>query len=184
MNIKSNRIVLTLFLIINVVSIPSVGLAYQNLNQVETNNATTQDESNEILQAKAAGEQDASKDFNQPIWCIVGGAGVTLGGGFGLIAGLGIGMIIDPPEGCELISSGMVLGCIGGYAMGVAAPLYMIYNYDPFIPSTRLLGKSPTYIQSYTDAYKQKARWLRTSNAVGGWVVLTGVFTVANILSY
>ena len=60
------------------------------------------------------------------------------------------------------------LGCVGGL-IGVAAG----YLYEPSPPASALLGKSPEYVVSYTDAYAKKAKGIQGRNAMFGCVLTT-----------
>lgn len=60
----------------------------------------------------------------------------------------------------------MGAGCLFGI-LGVGAA----YIIEPSPKATRLLGKSPEYVAAYTDAYKNKAKSVQTSNA---WIGCLG----------
>jgi hypothetical protein len=51
--------------------------------------------------------------------------------------------------------------------LGVAAA----YLIEPTPPASRLLGKSPEYIQAYTDCYKSAAKSVQTNKAITGCIV-------------
>ena len=57
----------------------------------------------------------------------------------------------------------------GGCAGGVLVFLFS-HIHEPSPPASALLGKSPEYVASYTDAYQAKARKLQTSRAMWGCV--------------
>lgn len=57
-------------------------------------------------------------------------------------------------------------GCFGG-----VVGLIVAYAVQPAPPATRLLGKSPEYVASYTDAYQERAKMVQTNNALLGCVV-------------
>ena len=42
---------------------------------------------------------------------------------------------------------------------------------NPTVPSDRLLGKSPKYVNTYTDAYKRSIKDQRMEMSATGWVV-------------
>ena len=54
-------------------------------------------------------------------------------------------------------------GCLGGVVGVIVA-----YAVEPSPPVTRLLGKSPEYVASYTDAYREKAKNGQVISALGG----------------
>ena len=59
-------------------------------------------------------------------------------------------------------------GClIGILAVGAA------YLVKPNPPASKLVGKSPEYIASYSDCYKEKASSIQTSSSMYGCVVGT-----------
>ena len=59
---------------------------------------------------------------------------------------------------------------LGGCLSGIVVPM-IAYGVELPPPVTRLLGKSPEYVASYTDAYKAKAKTLRVKSALGGCIV-------------
>lgn len=104
------------------------------------------------VQAEAiiAAEQDANKDINKPFWF---GAGCFLSGLFFLPVPFGY---IVPPAG--------VVGT---------------YFYRPAPPLSRLIGKSPEYVDAYTSAYELKrgniqAQWA-SAGCLGGCLTVTVV---------
>ena len=173
MRLSSTFHVLVFWTVVLIFSMPFVTLAQQNPAEAEI--AVIQGTHAMILEAKAAAERDASNDFNLPLWLIAGGAGVTALGGIGFFAGCAIGLIIDSPQGCELISSGMVLGGLAGYGIGLSAPLYGIYKYKAAVPSERLIGKSPEYIEVYTNTYRRKLGLLRATRAGMGVLLISAL---------
>ena len=72
------------------------------------------------------------------------------------------------------IGGNFVLGLVGGCVLG-SVGLFGAYLYEPQVPASRLMGKSPEYIMFYTDAYKARARDLHLRSAfigcLGGSVV-------------
>ena len=108
------------------------------------------------VQAEAitAAEQDANKDVNKPLWF---GAGCILSGLFFLQEPFGY---IAPPAG--------IVGT---------------YFYRPAPPPSRLIGKSPEYVDAYTSAYQLKrgsiqAQWA-SAGCLGGCLTVTAVILVA-----
>ena len=92
---------------------------------------------------------------------------------------------------------GMCLSCVGAsyftfsanptiaLAATVLTPIVglgAIYSHQPGPPVERLIGKSPEYVSTYTDAYKSKARSLRTKSAAFGAVTGCGVLTGVTIV--
>ena len=62
----------------------------------------------------------------------------------------------------------MLIGAVAGGLL----PLVGIYSYKGPPPAERLIGKSPEYVELYTNAYTAKARSIRIKSAAGG--VATG----------
>ena len=70
------------------------------------------------------------------------------------------------------------------FAAGCVAPgLGTIASYvvEPTPPAGRLMGKSPEYVASYTDAYKAKSKNLQTRTALMGCAVGCGVSAVGYV---
>jgi len=68
------------------------------------------------------------------------------------------------------------LGFLGGVITIAIAALI-----TPNVPQTALLGKSPEYVATYSDAYISKAKKIRLNNALigcGAWAVLWVVLVV------
>ena len=62
-----------------------------------------------------------------------------------------------------------------GGLIGGLAPLLGIYTYQGNPHPERLVGKSPEYVESYTDTYIAKSRSLRTKWAAAGGLIGVGV---------
>ena len=157
-------------------SMSSVTLAQQNSLKVEARAAAEPDAKLISLEVKATAERDAGRDINKPLWFGAGmGIGI-LGTTVGTLAGCAVGSIIDPPSSSGLFyfetSTGQDVGTLIGAAAGCLLPLVGIYSYKGHPPTERLIGKSPEYVELYTDAYTAKSRSIRIKSAAGG--VATG----------
>lgn len=76
-------------------------------------------------------------------------------------------------------SAWFALGCLGGLVAVVAG-----YVYAPSPPAGALIGKSPEYVDSYTDAYVKKAKGIQGRTAMYGCVLNTlGSFALAVALA-
>jgi hypothetical protein len=67
---------------------------------------------------------------------------------------------------------------VGGVAGALIPFILMIYAYEQNPPPQRLIGKSPEYVNFYTDAYRTKARSIRTKSAAadaGGCLLIGGL---------
>ena len=123
-----------------------------------------------IREAEAAAKKDATRDVNQLAWF---GAGMVAGFGFPL-AGYLIG---------EEDSAGELIGAGVGLVVGSSIPPILIYTQKPDLPPERFIGKSPEYIDHYTEIYRKRTRWVRTKAAVGGCFTLglMGITAIAVI---
>ena len=157
-------------------------------------------ETPEIVDARIAAEtdiqttakRDAESDINQLFWCIGGSSLVTFSAVGGAFLGTMLGEALDnprqsldpatDPEGagsfCAVISTGMIYGCLGGWGIGSAGAVYGIYKLGGTVPSERLIGKSPEYIEVYTATYKRKIGIQRAKRAAVGSAMLQGMFLV------
>ena len=68
----------------------------------------------------------------------------------------------------------LAIGCLGWLPGLVVA-----YVYQPVPPATQLLGKSPEFVASYTDAYKATAKRTQVSKAWMGCIASTIITSVA-----
>ena len=147
-------------------------------------------EKNEIIDARIAAETDAQADaeyeargdITQFFCCIGSSTFVTVSAIGGAFLGCWLGEALDPPPGGQmlpaLISTGMVCGCLAGWGIGLTGSLYGIYKLGGTVPSERLLGKSPEYIEVYTVTYKREIGKQRAIGAVGGSAVLHALFFI------
>ncbi len=109
----------------------------------------------EAIAAEAAAEADANKDVNKPLWF---GAGCLLSG-----------LSFAPLPGCYSLFL-PPLGLTGTY----------FYQPDP--PASRLIGKSPEYVDVYTQTYKSQRGNIQVLWASRGCIsgcVVSGTVLVA-----
>lgn len=59
---------------------------------------------------------------------------------------------------------------IGGFFCGIFGWLFAQLS-SPDVPATRLIGKSANYVAIYAEAYKRKAKSVRTTAACIGWAI-------------
>ena len=120
-------------------------------------------------------ERDAKADVKEPLWFIAG-VGASCGGIIccGTATGaFNFDLLSPPPPISELVSvawSGAGVGCL--------LPLTLGYSYQPGPPPDRFIGKSPEYIDLYTEFYKKKAQQRRVSSAAIGAAVPPLIYTV------
>ena len=65
------------------------------------------------------------------------------------------------------IGGGFLLGLTGGCVLGSVGLLGAGF-YEPQVPASRLIGKSPEYILLYADTYRDRARVLQLRSAFIG----------------
>ena len=135
-----------------------------------------QQESVEV-QAKMAAERDAKANVNSLLWTGTGCLSVYLGGGVGTVIAASI---IESGNWLENTEEGILGGvCVGGLVCGLF--LWGAISYRSYPPPERLIGKSPEYIDVYTNVYKTRTRQLRRKYAVRGCgvVVMIGMIVSA-----
>ena len=158
-------------------------------------------EKNEIADARIAAETDAQADaqydahgdITQFLCCMGGSSLVTISAIGGAFFGCWLGKALNPPyqlhasvdpEGMILpgvISTGMVCGCLAGWGIGLTGSIYGIYKLGGKVPSERLLGKSPEYIEVYTATYKREIGLQRAERAAVGSAMLQGLLLILAI---
>ena len=186
MKINSKFHISVLIVVAMIFSVPFVSVAQQNSSRGGAEVAAAEDAQAVVLEAKAAAERDVNNDFNVSLfqWSICGTAVVTLSGMGGALLGCVVGEALNPPpqpsEGagpiCAVVSTGMIYGCLGGWGTGFMGFLYGIYKLGGRVPSERLIGKSPEYIEVYAKIYKRKIGLDRAATAAVGSVMLHGLF--------
>ena len=161
-------------IVVLIFSMPFDAFAQQNPVRIEVSETTTAEDADAVrLAAEAASEQDARRDINKLLWFGAGAGVCCIGGAIGGLTGAFVGNLIAPPADTGLGSlaplldfgDGAAVGCIVGSVAGVSIPFNWIYNYQTDPLPERLLGKSPQYVEFYTDTYRSKTRSLR-----GRWV--------------
>ena len=166
--------VLVFCMAVLVFSLPFATYAQQNSVPVAAETAAAQDANAIRFEAKVAAERDASNDINKLSW-FGAGVGTLAAGCLGATVGMFVFNFIAPPPEPRLdfmplldISGGaVVVGCVG-FAAGLILPIRAIYKYQSPPPPERFIGKSPEYVEFYTDAYMAKSRSLRTKWAAIG----------------
>ena len=155
-------------------SMPLVSLAEQHIGQSKApETGATQDSNALKLQAKADAQRDANNDFDKVLWSF---ASVVpfLGGAVGALGGCAVGALMSPsnsllfyaPSGGELM--GASIGCLVFGCIPLISIRDSIVNYKPTnLPLDRFIGKSPEYVESYTEFYKEETQRLRKRTV--GW---------------
>ena len=167
--------ILVFCMVVLTFSLLFVTYAQQNSVPVAAETAAAQDANALRLDAKVAAERDASNDINKLSW-FGAGVGIPAAGCLGGIVGMLLGNFIAPRDSSEPsglmpfddISGGAVVVGSVGCAAGLILSIRAIYKYQPPPPPERLIGKSPEYIEFYTNAYMAKSRSLRRKWAAIG----------------
>ena len=140
-------------------------------------------------QAKADAKADMS-DMSETMWFLLGGFGSTAGCLLGCAGGCLLGAQLDPYGGSDilLIPFPSQAGCAAGLAIllgGLAVPLGVhMYPHNATPPPKRLLGKSPEYIEAYTQIYKAEIASLRKTLVTKGSIAGNIGFVLAILLLY
>ncbi len=131
-------------------------------------------------QAKADAHRDVNRDMRESLWFLAGLVGSSAGAFTGCASGILAGYLMGDflPDDIPTIE-----GCgIGGVLLfGIlAAPICVhLYPHSPSPPLERLLGKSPEYMEAYTQAYKSRTVLLRKIFVTAGSIVSNlGVMTL------
>ena len=142
-------------------------------------------------QAEADAHRDVNRDMRESLWFLSGlmssGVGCAAGGTGGFLFGLLIGGISetncisfisdDPLESCT------IAGAILCGVLTVPTAIF-IYPHKPSPPPERLLGKSPEYIEAYTQIYKSEIASLRKTLVTKGSIAGNVGFVLAMLLLY
>ena len=148
---------------------------------------SVQTEISEVLEIKATAERDASNDINRWAWFTAGLGIAFIGSGLG-IAGCLIGETGDiGPSHLSVpvfapSNSGGTFGLLVGATAGVLLPIISIFASPVHVPAGRLIGKSPEYVELYTDAYQRKLRLLKTKWAAAGAATGCAVPTIGCLM--
>ena len=149
---------------------PFATLAQQKSTQTEISESAAAQDANAVnLDTKAAAEQDASNDINNMLWLSAGLGFAYAGGIGGWIAGsITDGRILGDSYVLPLPGKGAVVGILLGGLAGIVATIAAIDKSTVDVPTERLIGKSPEYVEFYTDTYQRKMRSLKADWAAAG----------------
>ena len=174
MKLRDSFRIVAFLMAVLMLGMPFGTVAQQETVQVESGVTSGSDGNAVILEVKAAAEQDARRDVKKLVWFGAGLVGASL---IFVEASRGclIGGEIDPPSNPSLLyvatpSESQIIGTLVGAVVGASIPPTLIYIYKPNLPPERFIGKSPEYIDQYTDAYRKKSRSIRMGAAYPGWV--------------
>ena len=133
--------------------------------------------------AQAQAEADASADISngsKAKWFLLGGVGSTVGCLLGCAGGCFLGGLNFSNEP-NPSNSQANFAFAGAILLGVCAVPIAVFRYPHNVtpPPERLLGKSPEYIEAYTQAYKSRTVLLRKIFVTAGSIVSNlGVMTL------
>ncbi len=132
-------------------------------------------------EAEADAHRDVNRDMRESLWFLSGLVGSSVGAVTGCLSGILGGMLIGdfnilpddvpPVESCGL--GGILLFGI------LAVPISVhLYPHTPRPPPERLLGKTPEYVATYTQAYRSKTislrkRWVTAGSITSNLSILT-----------
>ena len=141
----------------------------------------------DTVQAQA--ETDANSDMSdraKTMLFLLGGLGSTAGCLIGCVGGCMLGTRVD--GGVDVFFSPAEMGCAVGCAIllgAFAMPIIVdLYPYNPTPPPERLLGKSPEYVEAYTQIYTSKTTSLRKRLVTAGSITGNIGFILATLLAY
>ncbi|NUM80177.1 hypothetical protein HUU42_05170 [bacterium] len=72
-----------------------------------------------------------------------------------------------------------IIGCLGGIIGWLIAEAV-----DSNPPATELVGKSEEFVAKYSDCYKAKAKSIKTSKAITGCLVGTGISVILYAIAF
>lgn len=140
-------------------------------------------------QAEADANSDMS-DMSKVMWLLLGGLSSTAGCLLGCVGGCALGARLSPYGGSDIlfIPAPEQAGCAAAGAIllgALAVPMGVnMYPHNATPPPERLLGKSPEYIETYTQVYKSKTASLRKTLVTKGSIAGNLGFVAAMLLLF
>ena len=175
--------ILVFFMSVLTFHIPFAAFAQENSIQIKAGTTASQETNIVKLEAEAAAMQDARSDTNEILWFGTGFAAFAIGCPVGACTGCCIGSIVSPSYFYDSDSTAQGIGSLIGFTVGVLVPFIGIYRYKSHPSPERLMGKSPEYVEFYTDAYKAKTRLIQTATATAGAAIGCGLITLGCLMS-
>ena len=133
---------------------------------------------------QAQAEADASADMSsisKTEWFILGGLGSAVGCFLGCTGGCLFGKVNPGYTSAPISNTQAHFALVGSILLGVCAvpTVVFVYPHNVTPPPERLLGKSPEYIEVYTQAYKSRTTLLRKIFVTAGSIASNlGVMTM------
>lgn len=152
--------------------------AQQDLRQFEVGKAEAS-----LASLRAAAKSDAGRDASHDVsrlgWGCFGMSSAVVGGVVGSMIAISTTQEHDHPLGTVAsLAEAMAIGVTVGSTGGCLGSIVIASKGKSKIRPERFIGKSPQYIEVYSDSYKKKVRSIRRRSAlVGG--VLAALLTVS-----
>ncbi len=132
-------------------------------------------------QAEVDAHRDVNRDMRESLWFLSGLVGSSIGAVTGCLSGILGGMLMEDfnilPDDVPAVES-CGLGSILLFGI-LAVPISVhLYPHTPRPPPERLLGKTPEYVATYTQAYRSKTislrkRWVTAGSITSNLSILT-----------
>lgn len=132
-------------------------------------------------EAEADAHRDVNRDMRESLWFTAGLVGSSVGAVTGCLSGVLAGILIEDfnilPDDVPAVDS-CGLGSILLFGI-LAVPISVhLYPHTPRPPPERLLGKTPEYVATYTQAYRSKTislrkRWVTAGSITSNLSILT-----------
>ena len=141
----------------------------------------------DTVQAQAEADANADmSDMAKTMLFTLGALGSTAGCLIGCVGGCLLGTRVD--GGADVLFSPAEMGCAAGCAIllgAFAMPIIVdLYPHNPTPPPERLLGKSPEYVEAYTQIYTSKITSLRKRLVTTGSITGNIGVILATLLTY
>lgn len=126
-----------------------------------------------VLQATTDAKKDVNYDHSRIRWMLLG-AGIPL---IGCCVGMTAGCLLGEETGSDFYGPSRSINpyaFFSGVALTTAVGYGVLSSYNLKPPAFRLLGKSPQYVEVYTDVYIKKLRMQRMIwSAIGSsaWII-------------
>jgi hypothetical protein len=132
-------------------------------------------------EAEADAHRDVNRDMRESLWFLSGLVGSSVGAVTGCASGVLGGILMEDfnilPDDVPAVES-CGLGSILLFGI-LAVPISVhLYPHSPRPPPERLLGKTPEYVATYTQAYRSKTislrkRWVTAGSITSNLSILT-----------
>ena len=182
-NLTSRLSLLAFLMVMLIFHHPFVIFAQQNSAAVQAEQDAEADMNPFVIldqqhSAAVQAKQDAEADMNKWLWTGAGCA-VNLSPVLGAAVGIYVGSLGPQSNtGWAAPSDEELFGCCIGAIVG-SVPLIVFYSHKLTPPAERFIGKSPEYIDIYTDAYKTRTQRLKYKYAAIGSAISWGILMIS-----